>query len=405
MNIYLQIQQFIQKYKELITNIQNTPLYKLFIFMIFIFNYKPIKPVNIILLYIFKILCIAITIIMPISLVIYTILMIKNIINKNKQYWWKENRFYYHNSKYDYIIQLFKIIENVVLSQRITIYTVTSLSLIIMLGLIKFKFSDLISGGDISYKYKKYLIYTTSIFIIIFFIIIIYLIINFRKYNRVYKFNKSINEKYLKYLNKDYLKIICNNFVDENNIFTNICNIKKLPTSEDLRNYLNTLNISSVNNYNVDLNNNENNTMDNKISNQFLSALITHQWLIFIYENQSYPETKENKMCRQFKLDTIMNDKMYNIFYCYSETIQHPFESNIEDKILRMNDFSSSLFTDDNYKVYIKIIDKYLSINNEMSINISNIKKEDINEINLLIIIFIILIFYTIGLFLLSDSN
>jgi hypothetical protein len=100
-----------------------------------------------------------------------------------------------------------------------------------------------------------------------------------------------------------------------------------------------------------------------------------------------------------------MNDKMYNIFYCYSETIQHPFESNIEDKILRMKDFSSSSFTGDNYKVYMKIIDKYLSINNEMSINISNIKKEDINEINLLIIIFIILIFYTIGLFLLSDSN
>ena len=70
-----------------------------------------------------------------------------------------------------------------------------------------------------------------------------------------------------------------------------------------------------------------------------------------------------------------------------------------------MKDFSSSSFTGDNYKVYMKIIDKYLSINNEMSINISNIKKEDINEINLLIIIFIILIFYTIGLFLLSDSN
>ena len=311
----------------------------------------------------------------------------------------------YHNSKYDFINELFKIIENVVLSQKITIYTVTSLSLIIMLGLIKFKFSDLISGGDISYKYKKYLIYTTAVFIIIFFIMIIYLIINFRKYNRVYKFNKSINEKYLKYLNKDYLKIICNNFVDENNILTNICNIKKLPTSEDLRNYLNTLNISSVNNYNVDLNNNENNTTDNKIANQFLSALITHQWLIFIYESQSYPETKENKMCRQFKLDTIMNDKMYNIFYCYSETIQHPFESNIEDKILKMKDFSLSSFTADNYKVYMKIIDKYLSINNETSINISNIKKEDINEINLLIIIFIILIFYTIGLFLLSDFN
>ena len=167
MNIYLQIQKFIQNYKKLINNLENIPLYKLFIFMIFIFNYNPIKPVNIILLYIFKILCIAITIIMPISLVIYTILMMNNVINKNKEYWWKEDRFNYHNSKYDYIKQLFKIIENVVLSQRISIYTITSLSLIIMLALIKFKFSDLISGGDTSYKYKKYLTYTTAIFIII----------------------------------------------------------------------------------------------------------------------------------------------------------------------------------------------------------------------------------------------
>ena len=274
-----------------------------------------------------------------------------------------------------------------------------------MLTIIKFKFSDLISGGDISYKYKKYLTYTAAIFIIIFFIIIIYLIINFRKYNRVYEFNKSINDKYLKYLNKDYLKIICNNFVDENNIITNICNIKKLPTSEDLRNYLNTLNISTINNYNVDLNNNENKTNDNIIAKQFLSALITHQWMNFIYEKQSYPETKENKMCRELKLDTIMNDKMYNIFYCYSENTQHPFESNIEDKILRMKDFSSTSFNADNYKVYMKIIDKYLSINNEMSMDISNIKKEDINEINILIIIFIILILYMIGLFILPDSN
>ncbi len=404
MNIYTYMQQFIGKYKNLINNLDKIPLYKLFIFMMFIFKYEPIKEVNIILLYIFKILCISITVIMPVSLVIYSILMMKNIINKNKKYWWKENRHNYHNSKYDYIKQLFKIIENVVLSQRITIYTICALSLIIMLAVIKFKFSDLISGGDISYKYKKYLTYTSTIFIIILFILILYLIINFRKYNRVYKYNNNINDIYIKYLNKEYLKIICNNFIDENNLLTSICNIKKLPTSEDLRNYLNTLNINTIDNYNVDLNDKENKTNDNLIANKFLSALITHQWLIFIYENKSYPETVENKICRELKLDTIMNDKMYNIFYCYSETMQHPFESNIENNILKMDNFSSTTFNIDNYKVYMKIIDKYLSINNEMSINISNIKKEDINEINLLIILFIIIILYMIGLFILPDS-
>jgi hypothetical protein len=103
MNIYIYIREFIEKYKNLINNINNFPLYKLFIFMMFIFTYEPIKPVNILLLYIFKISCISITIIMPISLVIYSILMMSNIIKKNKEYWWKDSRHIYHNSKYDYI--------------------------------------------------------------------------------------------------------------------------------------------------------------------------------------------------------------------------------------------------------------------------------------------------------------
>jgi hypothetical protein len=276
--------------------------------------------------------------------------------------------------------------------------------MISIIVIIKLKFSDLISGGDTSYKYKKYLNYTTSIFVIILFVVILNMIINLRKYNRVYKYNNNINEVYIKYLNKDYLKIICNNFIDEDNLLNNKCNIKKLPTSEDLFNYLNTLDINTIDNYNVDLNDKENKTTDNINANKFLSALITHQWLIFIYENKSYPETKENKMCRELKLDTIMNDKMYNIFYCYLETIQHPFESNIEDNIFKMNNYSSTIFNIDNYKVYMKIIDKYLSINNELSMNITNIKKEDINEINLLILLFIILILYMIGLFILPDS-
>lgn len=402
--IYLKIEKFLNQYKTFIENLNSTPLYKLFRMAIYVALYSGPEPaVNIIILYIFKILCILITIIMPTALVIYSIFMMSNIINKNKEYWWKENRHNYNNSKYDYIKQLYKIIENVVLSQRIGVYTVSSLSFVIIFAIIKFKFINLLSGGDEGYIYKKYLLYTIIFFLLILFIIFIYIIINFRKYNRVYKYNKSINNIYIKYLNKDYLKIICNNFVDKNNLLTNFCNIKNIPTSIQLHDYLLTLNIDNINKDNVDLNDDENKSTDNVIANKYLSALITHQWLIFIYENQSYPETKENKMCRELKLDTIMNDKMYNIFYCYLETVQHPFESNIEDKVLKINDYSVNTFAE-NYKIYMKIIDKYLSINNEMSMNISNIKKEDISEINLLIIIVIILILYTIGLFLLPEA-
>jgi len=402
--IYLKIEKFLNQYKTFIENLNSTPLYKLFRMAIYVALYSGPEPaVNIIILYIFKILCILITIIMPTALVIYSIFMMSNIINKNKEYWWKENRHNYNNSKYDYIKQLYKIIENVVLSQRIGVYTVSSLSFVIIFAIIKFKFINLLSGGDEGYIYKKYLLYTIVFFLLILFIIFIYIIINFRKYNRVYKYNKSINNIYIKYLNKDYLKIICNNFVDKNNLLTNFCNIKNIPTSIQLHDYLLTLNIDNINKDNVDLNDDENKSTDNVIANKYLSALITHQWLIFIYENQSYPETKENKMCRELKLDTIMNDKMYNIFYCYLETVQHPFESNIEDKVLKINDYSVNTFAE-NYKIYMKIIDKYLSINNEMSMNISNIKKEDISEINLLIIIVIILILYTIGLFLLPEA-
>jgi len=401
---YLKIEEFMNNYRSIINNLHNTPLYKLFNMALYIALYKgPEVPINIIILYIFKILCIVITIIMPLSLVIYSIFMMSNIISKNKEYWWKENRHNYHNSKYDYIKQLFKIIENVVLSQRIFVFTFSSLSFIIIFAIIKFKLPNLLTGGDDSYLYKKYLLYSIVFFILILFIIVIYIIINFRKYNRVYKYNKAINNIYIKYLNKDYLKIICNNFVDKNNLLTNFCNIKNIPTSLQLDEYLSTLNIDSINKDNVDLNDDDNKSTDNVIANKYLSTLITHQWLIFIYENQSYPETKENKMCRELKLDTIMNDKMYNIFYCYLETVQHPFESNIEDNLLKITDYSKETFPN-NYKIYMKIIDKYLSINNEMSMNISNIKKEDISEINLLIILVIILILYSIGLFVLPDK-
>ena len=401
---YLKIEEFMNNYRSIINNLHNTPLYKLFNMALYIALYKgPEVPINIIILYIFKILCIVITIIMPLSLVIYSIFMMSNIISKNKEYWWKENRHNYHNSKYDYIKQLFKIIENVVLSQRIFVFTFSSLSFIIIFAIIKFKLPNLLTGGNDSYLYKKYLLYSIVFFILILFIIVIYIIINFRKYNRVYKYNKAINNIYIKYLNKDYLKIICNNFVDKNNLLTNFCNIKNIPTSLQLDEYLSTLNIDSINKDNVDLNDDDNKSTDNVIANKYLSTLITHQWLIFIYENQSYPETKENKMCRELKLDTIMNDKMYNIFYCYLETVQHPFESNIEDNLLKITDYSKETFPN-NYKIYMKIIDKYLSINNEMSMNISNIKKEDISEINLLIILVIILILYSIGLFVLPDK-
>tara|TARA_Y100000389_G_scaffold24050_1_gene20726 strand:+ start:9876 stop:10874 length:999 start_codon:yes stop_codon:yes gene_type:complete len=332
--------------------------------------------------------------------------MMNNIITKNKEYMWKEERYNYNNSKYDYIKQLFSIVGDVVLSQRIAIYSICVISFLIMLLIIKFKFPDLISNGsDVSFNYNKYMIYTTAVFLIILFIIIIYLITNFRKYNSVYKYNKNINDKYIKYLNREYLKIICNNFIDENYLLTTKCNIKTKPSSKQLQDYLNSLNIDKIYSSNIDLNDKENKTSDNIIATKFLSALITHQWLLFIYNNQSLSQTKENKMCGELKLNTIMNNKMYNIFYCYPETMQHPFESDVENNVIKIQNYSTQNFNSENYKVYVKIIDKYLSINNEISMDISNIKKEDINEINILMILYIIMILYAIGLFMLPTSN
>ncbi len=406
MNIYNKIQIFLNQYVNIITHSRDTPLYRLFTYMLLVFTYIPNNEINILLLYIFKILCIIITIIMPLTLIIYTILMMNNIITKNKEYMWKEERYNYNNSKYDYIKQLFSIVGDVVLSQRIAIYSICVISFLIMLLIIKFKFPDLISNGsDVSFNYNKYMIYTTAVFLIILFIIIIYLITNFRKYNSVYKYNKNINDKYIKYLNREYLKIICNNFIDENYLLTTKCNIKTKPSSKQLQDYLNSLNIDKIYSSNIDLNDKENKTSDNIIATKFLSALITHQWLLFIYNNQSLSQTKENKMCGELKLNTIMNNKMYNIFYCYPETMQHPFESDVENNVIKIQNYSTQNFNSENYKVYVKIIDKYLSINNEISMDISNIKKEDINEINILMILYIIMILYAIGLFMLPTSN
>ena len=406
MNFYNKIQIFLNQYANFITQSRDTPLYKLFTYMLLVFTYIPDNEINILLLYIFKILCIIITIIMPLSLIIYTILMMNNVIKKNKEYMWKEERYNYNNSKYDYIKQLFSIVGNVVLSQRIAIYSICIISFLIMLLIIKFKFPDLITNGsDVSFNYNKYMIYTTAVFLVILFTIILYLITNSRKYNRVYKYNKNINDKYLKYLNREYLKIICNNFIDENYLLTTKCNIKTKPSSKQLQDYLNSLNIDKIFSSNIDLNDKDNKSNDNIIATKFLSALITHQWLLFIYNNQSLPETKENKMCSQLKLNTIMNNKMYNIFYCYSETMQHPFESDVENNVIKIENYSTQNFNSENYKVYVKIIDKYLSINNEISMDISNIKKEDINEINILMIFYIIMILYAIGLFILPKSN
>ena len=200
---------------------ENTPLYKLFILAIYIFKYQPNDKVNILLLYIFKIFSIIIILIMPLTLAIYTFIVMSNISSKNKVYWWSDYKYNYNNCKYDYLRQIYKIFTNVVLSERIMVYLFSSILLIIILIIIKIKFSDIILGNDnpdtSNYPQilKKMLFYNSAFFILIFIIIIIYLVLNYRKYNRVYDSNKKINNVYLKYLNKEYIQIICNNFIDE----------------------------------------------------------------------------------------------------------------------------------------------------------------------------------------------
>ena len=92
--------------------------------------------------------------------------------------------------------------------------------------------------------------------------------------------------------------------------------------------------------------------------------MITHQFLLFIYNNQYKEKTNDIKFYSELKLDNILNNKLDNIFYCYKETTtQFPFVENVEGQLLK---YDSKRYFTENYNVYTRIVDKYLEINNEL---------------------------------------
>lgn len=376
------------------------PLNNMFIICIELFNKIESEDLHKFFVYFLKVFIPLIIIVMPLILAIYSCILLSNIIGKNKEYWWSTNRFNYDNTKYIYIKELFDIF-GIILSRNILIYLGLCIIFMITFLIIKVKFPNLID--EIGHNFKQILYLNLSIFTLIFLIFLTYLSINYNKYKRIYEYNKEINNVYIKYLNKDYVKIICNNFIDDDNMISNICNIEKMPTSTDLNDYLNKLEIANIRIGDVDLDNEYNDSIGNNTARKFLSALITHQWLIFIYENNKNKLTNDNKSCREFKLSTMTNDSMYNIFYCYEEKLQFPFSSDVENDIIKGQ---SKEYFKSNYEVYTKIIDKYIELNNNVADNISKIKKEKVDEITIIILIAIIFIIYLIGLlFLFNNDN
>ena len=164
-------------------------------------------------------------------------------------------------------------------------------------------------------------------------------------------------------MNKDYIKTICNNFIDDENNITDICEFKEIPDTNNLNNYLKSLDIKSLQTHDLDLDNeNIEINYNTQTANKFLSAMITHQFLLFIYNNQYKEKTNDNKFCSELKLDNILNNKRI-IYLRYKETTQFPFE-NVEGQLLK---YDSKRYFTENYNVYTRIVDKYLEINNELA--------------------------------------
>ena len=403
----LQIKEIINILREFSQNINDhIPLSKLFFIIIYIFNFeiekfkwKKDEQVNVYIVYIVKFLISAIIIVMPIILLIITMIKLDNIIKKNKKYWWAKDKYNYLNTKNIYIKKIHNLF-GIKLSENMLLYLTCCIAFIIILIIIYVKFKKLIDENN---NFQKILRYNAAIFLVIFLIITIFLSLNYSKYNRVYEYNKKINNIYIKYLNKDYIKTMCNNFIDDDNNITDICKFKEIPNTNDLNNYLKGLDIRSIQIQDLDLDNeNMEINYNTQTANKFLSALITHQFLLFIYNNQYKEKTNDNKFCSELKLNNILNNKLDNIFYCFKETTQFPFVENVEKQLLKTE---FHLYFTQNYKVYTTIVDKYLEINNKLAKNITNIKKENIDEITIMILISILFIIYLIGLFLVFNAD
>ena len=170
------------------------PLNKLFLIIIYIFNYKfdneDEKEFNTIYI-IAKLLISAIIIVMPIILLIITLIKLDNIIKKNKQYWWTKDKYNYLNTRYMYLNKFYNLY-GIIFSSDILLYLGCSISFIIIsiILFVNVKFKKLIDN-DKCIDFKKIFYYNSTIFLVIF-LIIIFLSLNHTKYNRVYKYNKIL---------------------------------------------------------------------------------------------------------------------------------------------------------------------------------------------------------------------
>jgi hypothetical protein len=347
-------------------------------------EYPNLEKNNIYYEYFIKLVIISL-VILPIVLVVITLIILINKYLKIKKHWWlneNETTLHLHDTNYDYIKSIIKFNDNIRFSKLSFIYAVLIIYYIVFYIYLKKKHW---TNNNLFIKLNKILTSGNYLFIFMFIIILMYLLVNYYKFINTYRNNNNINNIYLKYLNKDYIKIICNNFLDENGNVNKICKLLKMPNENDLNGYLRTLQLSKLREEDIDLNDDENKTYSNTQANKFLSALITNQYFISIYNNK-------HEKCNSFKLDTLVNKKLDNVFLCYSKDIKYPFEHNIEDSIINKN--MKQIYFNENYRVFTKIIEKYISLNNDISKNIIEIKKYNVDEKYLLLVFLILLIIY-----------
>jgi len=344
-------------------------------------EYPNLEKSNIYYQYFIKLVIISL-VILPIVLVVITLIILINKYLKIKKHWWlneNETTLHLHDTNYDYIKSIIKFNDNIMFSKLSFIYAVLIIYYIVFYIYLK---KNHWTNNNLL---NKILTSGNYLFIFMFIIILMYLLVNYYKFINTYRNNNNINNIYLKYLNKDYIKIICNNFLDENGNVNKSCKLLKMPNENDLNSYLRTLQLSKLREEDIDLNDDENKTYSNTQANKFLSALITHQYFISIYNNK-------HEKCNSFKLDTLVNKKLDNVFLCYSKDIKYPFEHNIEDSIINKN--MKQIYFNENYRVFTKIIEKYISLNNDISKNIIEIKKYNVDEKYLLLVFLILLIIY-----------
>ena len=391
--------KLIENIKILIKNVQkDTPFHKILKANVHIFN-EDLKIKNIILQYLLKILLCFIILILPIIFVIYLFIIITNISSKNKTYYWINYKYNYYNTNNDYMNDLYNIKNIFVFTKKLTIFLISSILFISLYILILFKYKELMNNEN----FKKIINYNLPFFGIIFIVIIFYMILNINSYKNIYNNLNDINNYYINYLNKDYIKNSCD-FLDDNNTLNSLCNIKTRPTNETLRGEINKTfsnfkakldkNDSSIyeNLENIDFNNDYSDKHNIQFCIKILSTLITHEWLTFLYNNKFTKKHNYNKMCSELSMDTIINSKIYNIYYCYPENIKFPFSIDHLDTVL-VN------IKENHFNIYMAIYNRYLDINNKIANIITKIKKNNVSETNIIILLFIIFIIYIIGLF------